>query len=88
MASTTAELRRLLHDLREPLGAFSINVALLGKLLLEDKELKVAADRYLQSIRAQLQRARTALDDMDFVLDTGHAPLPQPTAKQPPSMRS
>src|SRR5678815_3944823 len=62
-----AEIRRLLHALREPLGAFSIGLELF------DTEMMTTADQArLKRMRIEIERASAALADIDFVLENGH----------------
>jgi hypothetical protein len=70
------EVRRALHELREPIGAFALNIELLGNLITDRDDLRVAAESYLKAIRAELERARVAFEEMDFLLENGHARLP------------
>lgn len=61
-----SEVRRLLHDLREPLGAFFIHVG-----LLEGTELTAEGHSYLKAMHTHMEKARAALDEIDFVLERG-----------------
>jgi signal transduction histidine kinase len=61
-----AELRRLLHELREPLGAFAIYVA-----LLEGEEITTAAQAHLKAMHGNVERMTAALNAIDFALENG-----------------
>lgn len=66
MALDYPELRLLLHELREPLGAFTIYVA-----LLEREEMTTAAQAYLKTMHGNVERMTAALNALDFALETG-----------------
>ncbi len=59
-----SEVRHLLHDLRDPLGAFFIHVG-----LLEGTELTAEGQSYLKAMRVYMEKARAALDEIDFALE-------------------
>ena len=66
-APLLAELRRAVHALREPLGAFFINVE-----LLEGTQLTPKGQSYLKAMHAEMEKARAALDEIAFILEHGH----------------
>jgi hypothetical protein len=68
------EIRRLLHALREPVGAFAINVA-----LLDDEALEPAARQRLNAMISNVERMTNALAAITkaFRLEVGDStPLP------------
>jgi len=71
-APESDEIRRLLHVLREPLGAFSIELGLL------DTESMTTADQArVKRMRVEMERASKALTAIDFVVQNGHASPPK-----------
>ena len=69
------EIRRLLHDLREPVGAFAINVA-----LLDGEALNEAARQKMNAMLSNVERMSKALAALTkaFGLEAGdstHLPL-------------
>jgi hypothetical protein len=81
------EIRRLLHALREPLGAFSIELE-----LLDMQSMTTADQARLKRMRIEMDRAASALDEIDFVVDNGHSkpnasPTPRPLQESTPSPR-
>jgi hypothetical protein len=75
-----AEIRRLLHALREPLGAFVIHLELLDR-----EELSVAGRSELKTMRANMERATKVFEDLDFVMENGHAEPKPPPIRRPVS---
>jgi hypothetical protein len=63
------EIRHLLHTLREPLGAFAINIE-----LLEGDQLTTAGQSYVKAMRGHMDRTRAALEEIAFILENGHKP--------------
>jgi signal transduction histidine kinase len=63
----SAELRRLLHQLRQPLAAFAIRIE-----LLEGEPQTPAAQQQIKAIRASIHRAAAVFEEIDFVLQNGH----------------
>jgi signal transduction histidine kinase len=62
------EMSRLLHDLREPLGAFVIYLA-----LLDDEKLSDDGRKHLESMLGSVQRMVTAVGEIasSFGLEPG-----------------
>jgi hypothetical protein len=70
----TAQIRRLIQVLREPISYFSIYVELL------DRERQTAgAQAYLKAMRANMNRAADVFDEIDFWLDHGY---PRPVVQR------
>jgi signal transduction histidine kinase len=63
----TAEIRQLIHDLREPLGALAINLE-----LLESEPQTTAAQSGIKAMQVNMERAIAALEEIAFVLENGH----------------
>jgi hypothetical protein len=66
--TTTDELRRLLHRLREPLGAFAIRLTLLDDATMDD-----AARAHVDAMLAEVQRMTRAVEAITarFGLEVG-----------------
>lgn len=58
------ELRRLLHELREPLGAFAVYVE-----LLDAEEMSTAAKANLKAMHGNLERMTEALNAIDSAME-------------------
>jgi signal transduction histidine kinase len=67
--SKTAEIRIWLHALREPLSTLSLKIELLesGGLLTTNGQAEI------KSMRASMERATAVFEDLDFLLENGHA---------------
>src|SRR5687768_15547124 len=61
-----AELRSLLHELRGPLGAFAMYVA-----LLDAEEMSTAAQAHLKTMHGNMERMTAALNAIDFAMENG-----------------
>ena len=68
----SAQIRRLIHAFREPIGSFSIYLD-----LLERERQTAGAQAYLKAMRASMKRAVDVFDEIDFWLDNGY---PRPLA--------
>jgi hypothetical protein len=68
----SAQIRRLIHTVREPLGSFSVYIG-----LLERERQTAGAQAYLKALRASMKRAADAFEEIDFWLDNGY---PRPVA--------
>ena len=68
----SAQARRLVQAVREPIGSFSIYIG-----LLERERQTPAARAYLEAMRASMKRVAEAFDGIDFWLDNGY---PRPDA--------
>ena len=80
MATTiddSPELHHLLHELREPVGAFAIRLS-----MLDDEEMSTAAQAHLKSMHENVQRMTVALDALNFALDNGHFPPQRPSPRR------
>jgi hypothetical protein len=75
----TKELRQLLHSLREPLGAVAIRIE-----LLEREPHTAAAKQEIKAIRVSIDRATAVFEEIDFVLQNGHA---KPSKSGPSSLQ-
>jgi hypothetical protein len=67
-APESDEIRRLLHVLREPLGAFSIELG-----LFDTQSMTTADQTRVKRMRVEMERATKALTEIDFVMQNGHA---------------
>ena len=63
----TAEIRRMLHALREPLAAFAIHLE-----LIEREPSTVAAQASIKSMNASLDHVIVVFGEVDFFLENGH----------------
>ena len=62
-----AELRRLLHELREPIAAFAINIALLEG----SEQMSTAAQASLKTMHRNIERMSAAINAIDFGFNRG-----------------
>ena len=67
LSAKIEDVRRMIHSLREPLGALAIHIE-----LLERSDLLTEAQSTLKSMRASMDRASAAFEEIDFVLGNGH----------------
>ena len=68
----SAQIRRLIHAMREPFGSLSIYLG-----LLERERQPTSAQDYLKAMRASMKRAVDVFEEIDFWLDNGY---PRPVA--------
>jgi len=74
-----SEFRRLLHALREPLGALAIHIG-----LLEKERLSAHAQDEIKAMRSSMEHAVVVFEEIDFVLENGHS---RPRDRSGPALR-
>jgi hypothetical protein len=79
----SAQIRRLIHAIREPFGSLSIYLG-----MLEREKQTASARAYVRAMRASVKRAVDVFEEIDFWLDNGYPrPVASPDSPQTASER-
>jgi len=74
----TDDVQRLLHDLREPLAAFSVRLA-----LVEREPQTPAAQHDIKAMRVAMEHAIDVLRRLDYALSERHKHSPSTPSSSP-----